>query len=115
MRSRSASEKHSIERPACVVSVHTVFGRPVSFAGGAAQGVTSFAGPGSFGITVLRVLILLTEPAGYQRGSVRLQADGGGELSPGRGRRIASAMRSGRDLQIRTCTVLNSFRGSAAS
>src|SRR5438093_7176474 len=129
MRSLPASEKHSIERPACVVRVHTVFGRPVSFAGGAAEGVTSFVGPRSFVITVFCGCsfyspnrlgtnvggVRLQADSGTNVGSVRLQADRGGELSLGRGKRTASAMRSGRDLQIRKCTVLISFRGKRAS
>src|SRR5437762_3485915 len=64
MRSRPTSTKHSIERPAGVVSVHTVFGRTLCVADGSAKGVTSFARPGSFGTAALGMLILLTEMAG---------------------------------------------------
>src|SRR5438128_11401030 len=52
-RSVSTLATHSIERPAGVVSVHTVFARPLCAADGAAQGVGSVAGPGLFGSTGL--------------------------------------------------------------
>src|SRR6267143_4716184 len=100
MRSRPASAKHSIERPAGVVRVHTVFGRSVSVAGGIAQGVTSFAGPGSLGISVGKMLILLAEMGGAVS-CLSLE----GNASHLRYTRVGTC-------KSEACTVLNSFSGN---